>query len=478
MKGIRFVAVAALCALAGRASAQEPPPPGDDQELRQRLNELERRLDEQARELDALRARDPGQQPPGQTPASEKHPIEWAWKDGFYVHGEWGGAKYELRPIGRIQLDYRVFARNDPNEQIPHPVPEDQFLIRRARVGFSGAFGDFGFVLEADPDRGGIKLGVAYLQWQTFQELRVQLGHFRTPFALENGMMGTNQHPLLERSMIIGSGNAAAPGFSPGAMVWGTLAKAFSYYVSAQNRVDSNQQVTSDPLLGARLQLEVQDFMLGASGVMVRQGGGVQDSVTGLTPAQYRFFNAVSVEGQDLRGGVDVSWFHGPLFAMAEYAYLEQERRRVLGGRDGSPFAVQGAYVAAGFVFWGPDRDQPHALPLQNWTLLPDLDRPRKGRFAGAELVLRLEWMSLDDRNGGRGFEANGAASSPSRAAGAGNIKGTDARALSLGFNLFPIENVRFSVQWSHVRVGDHGRAPDDSSRWQEEVILRGQIDF
>jgi phosphate-selective porin len=329
-------------------------------------------------------------------------------------------------------------------------------------------------VFEVDPTRNQIPLGVCYMQWQSFEQARVRLGHFRTPFALENGMTGANQLPWLERSMAIGSGNALAPGFSPGVMLFGSFAGTFTYYVGAQNRVDSNNQVTSDPLLSARIQLDfASGFAIGASGLWVRQGGSPQESMTGVTPAQYRFFAPVTVQGHDLRGSVDVSFFHGPLFIIAEYGHGQQERRRAAaGGRDGAPFAVRGAYLGAGFVFWGPSAGRPHVRPFQNWTLFPDLDRPRLGRFAGAELIARVEWIDLDDRDGGRGTSA------PSRAADALDIKGCDARALTVGLNIFPIENVRVSVSWSHVRVGDSGRAPDDGSRHQDEVVLRGQLDF
>jgi phosphate-selective porin len=466
----RALAPALLLCLAAGAVGQEAPPADDT--LR-RLEALERRVEEQDRLIDELRAdADAPAPPPTDDPSAPT--LEVGWKDGLLLSGTVNGAPYEVRPIGRIQLDYRVFAHNDRNAQVPHPVPENRFLVRRARLGFSGRLSDFGFMFEVDPDRAGIPLGVFNFQWQRFEEVRVRFGHFRTPFALENGITGTNQLPWLERSMVIGSGNALAPGFSPGAMAFGTLAKTFSYYLSAQNRTDSSNQVTSDPLLGARLELTVSAFVFGASGVWTRQGGGLQDSVTGVTPAQHRFFAPVRVQGHDLRGSVDVSYFHGPFFVMAEYAYGEQERRRAItGGGDGSNFAVQGAYLGAGVVFWGPDATRPRGgAPFVGWRLLPDLDRPRLGRFRGAELIARVEWIDLDDRNGGRGSAA------PSRGADAADIRGCDARALTVGLNLFPIENVRFSAHWTRVRVGDSGRTPDAGSHYEDEVVLRAQLDF
>lgn len=467
----RRAALAALLllALSPLAAAQEPPAPDD---LQRRLDALEKRVQDQERTIEELRGKpaeepaadekpaadtpakpaDPEAPPPvngakGEAPKGEagekpsKPTFDWGWKDGIFIKGTIAeDVPFELRPIGRIQLDYRVFAPNDPNDEIPHAVPENQFLARRARIGFSGTISDFGFVFEVDPTRNQLPLGVFYFQWQAYHEARLRFGHFRTPFALENGMLGTNQLPWLERSMVIGSGNALAPGFSPGGMAFGTIAKTFSYYLAAQNRVDSNNQVTSDPLLSARLQLELGGLTLGGSCLWVRQGGTPQQSMTGFTPGQFRFFAPVLVQGHDVRGGVDAAFFTGPFFVMAEYGYGEQERRRVFGvGRSGSPFAVQGGYVGAGVVLWGPNKGVAHAKPFQNWTLLPDLDRPKLGRFAGAEVFARAEWIDLDDRNGGRSRNATGGVAVPSRAADAADIKGTEAKAVTLGINVFPI---------------------------------------
>lgn len=37
---------------------------------------------------------------------------------------------------------------------------------------------------------------------------------------------------------------------------------------------------------------------------------------------------------------------------------------------------------------------------------------------------------------------------------------------------------VRFSAQWSRVRVGDSGRTPHAGSHYEDEVVLRAQLDF
>ncbi len=477
---IRLVlaAVAVAFAWSPSVSAQEQPAPGAA-DLGARVQELERQLEEQRRLLDELRLELRRDAEPPPAVAAEEPAIThaWGWKDGVYLHGKIGELPYELRPIGRIQLDHRVHARTASNAAVPHAIPRSRFLVRRARIGFSGAISDFGFLMEVDTTRNGLPLGQFFFQYQRFELARLRFGHFRAPFAHENGVLGTNQLPFLERSMIIGSGNAAAAAFAPGAMVLGSVRKGLlSYWLAAQNQVDSNDTVTSDPMASARVETAFSGLVLGASATVMRHGDRSQQSITGVTPAQYRFFAPVDVRGWDQRYGLDVAFFHGPFFAMAEYALVHQEREKVLAsGEDGASFLVQGAYLGAGLIFWGPDDGAPHARPFESWRLLPDATRPRQGRFAGAELVARVEWIELDD---GRGRRFGAATAAPSRAANAQNIKGTDARAVTVGVNVFPVENVRLSLQWSRVRVGDQGRAAHDRTRYDDEVVMRAQLDF
>ncbi|MBI3723295.1 hypothetical protein HY251_04975 [bacterium] len=162
------VALAALAFLVTPARAQEkgdPPTPRSDAE---RLAELEKKVSEQQRELDALekdrKAKEkPIDEKPG-VPGEEKKEgrKDILFKDGFLLQGKLGGSEYEIRPRARIQLDYRAFPHAAVNDAFNQPVKQDQFLIRRARVGFGGKFNVFSFELDVDPTRNvptGLPLG-------------------------------------------------------------------------------------------------------------------------------------------------------------------------------------------------------------------------------------------------------------------------------------------------------------------------------
>src|SRR5205814_4730386 len=128
--------------------------------------------------------------------------------------GRVAGAEYVLRPVASIQLDYRAF---------PHEKPNDQFLMRRGDVGLVGQFGDFGFVLRVAPLRPGIPLVDFWVQWQAYEAFRVRVGHFYAPFSIDNGYQQDFRSDFIERPMALGSGAVISPDYRPGAEVLGSL---------------------------------------------------------------------------------------------------------------------------------------------------------------------------------------------------------------------------------------------------------------
>jgi hypothetical protein len=93
------------------------------------------------------------------------------------------------------------------------------------------------------------------------------------------------------------------------------------------------------------------------------------------------------------------------------------------------------------------------------------------------ELVCRLEWMSVGEARGGRKGQG-GAPAFPSLAPDADKIAGNDAKAFSVGLNLDPIENVRFMVDYVHLRIGDQARSEKAHSRFGDEFLFRAQLEF
>ncbi len=473
-------AAGALLLAAGAAFGQEA-------DAETRLDELERKVTEQQHEIEALERARAGAPRAGETGAAGESPrIEWRWNDGFYAEGEVGGTEYVLRPRARIELDYRAFPHSQVNLASPHPIPEDQFLVRRARVGFDGSFGAFGFWLEVDPVRGGLPLGNFWVQYQQFPELEVRLGHYKTPFEIDDGLVTESFADTIERAMVVGSGTTVAPSFRPGVEVFGNLlGGVLGYWLSAQNQADSSTVTTGDPLVCARLESGIESTLrVGVAGLFTRLGGPVQNSFAGKTPGQFQWFTPVSVRGWEQAYEVDVSLHRGPFWAIAEGIWAQQERRRVLAdGTDGTPLVTEGGYVTFGWKFFGPVRDAAglQGTPFAGWQLFSmDIEKKRNAPELGLEVVARLEWCEIEDARGGRRFTSatETTVARPSTAANAARVKGNDCKAVTIGLNFNPIENVRFMADYVHLRVGDQSRAERAHSRQADELLFRAELDF
>jgi hypothetical protein len=215
----RATAGLAIVLFGAAAGAQDPTQPEAD-----RLRELECKVEEQQRAIDELKQE--------QTAKNADTHTEWSWVEGFQVTGKLNGADYVLRPVAALQLDYRAF---------PHEKPADQFLVRRADVGFVGQFGDFGFMARVAPSRPGIPLSDAWLQWQTFEALRIRVGHIYAPFTIDNGYQQEFRADLVEAPMALGSGNVISPDYRPGGKLLGSLSDGlFKYWLALTNTLDTS----------------------------------------------------------------------------------------------------------------------------------------------------------------------------------------------------------------------------------------------
>jgi hypothetical protein len=456
---------------------------------RERIASLEGALAAQQLKIDALEKRVAAAPtvPSAVDEAKKTSPsapqFEWGYNEGFFVRGQIHDATYEIRPRARLQLDYRAFPHSSANDVYQQKPPQDEFLVRRARVGFDGSFTQyFAFDFEADPSRNSstqLLLGDFWFEFRPLaNELRFRFGHFKTPITLDDGMTSDLYLDMVERPMIVGSGNQLAPDFRPGAEVYGAFAGGvLKYWISCQNQPDSATVASGDPLSCARLASEFLGIELGVGGCWENRSGrpadkvapsGTQLGLSGQTPGQFQFFAPVQVRGWTERYEVDLSVYEGPLFARGELGYVKEERFRVLADHtNGTDLSVWGATGTFGFLFWAPvgKRDQPLAVPFQDWQFFSlDAIKRKNGRNVGLELVTRLEYVSFDYAR--------------SRHATDDQIAPNDCRAVSVGLNLFPIENVRFMADWVHLRIGDQARAEKAHSRFADEFLMRAQLEF
>jgi len=496
--GLASSLVLVLCAVASAQDAGAPGDPGTEKPKTEKpasrsaqLDELERRVAEQEKQLDALRASEateaPKTTPKDAVSAEEQPKLELGYKDGFFLKGKIFGGDYEVRPRAKIELDYRAFPHAAQNDLFLHPVPQDEFLLRRAWLGFSGRFSVFSFDLElnlAAPTT-QLLLGDFWFQYDGYDAFKVRFGHLRVPFGLEDGITPFMWTDTIERAMVIGSGQTVAPDLRPAVQVFGKLADGlFNYWFGAANQQDTNTAITGDPLAFARVESDVaKTVFVGASGLWTRLGGPVQSSFAGKTPGQFQFFAPVNVRGREQVYGVDAAIYRGPFWFAAEYVWAQQERQRVVaGGADGTPLITQGGYATVGYMFLGPPSDSkgPHKV-FEGWQLFSgDIERKKAARNVGLEVLARFEWMSLDQARGGRHWTsvAKTTPALSSTAPDAASVKGDDAKGATLGLNLDAIENVRFMVDYIHLWFGDQTRAERPHSRQADELLFRAQLEF
>lgn len=470
----------ALLAAAGPALAQDGagdvpparPVEGAVPDAAKRIADLERKVEElerQGRKGEAPRIDEKAAVAAVGTANVPQFAIKY--NEGFVVHAKVNDQTFSFRPRGGVQLDYRAF---------PHAKPNDQFVLRRTKVGFDGAFGDFNYDIEAQPLRPNIPFIDAWLEWASFKEIKLRVGHFKTPFSLDNGVTLDFRTDFVERPMVVGSGNVVAPDYHPGGEVLGSIGDGLvNYWFAVQNQVDSSASVSGDPLMAARVEVNVGGFSIGTSAFWERLAG-IQTSFQGITPGQFQFFKPVSVHGWTQAYELDACFYAGPFWARSELVYAAQERRRCLADNsDGTELITQGAYGTIGFVFWGPAAGSPRpAAPFKDWELFSFTTEKKKNkRFVGAELVCRFEWISIDDARDGRKGQA-GVPATTSTAANADKVRGNQATAFWLGLNVSPIENVTFMANYVHLRIGDQARAEGPHAREADEFLFRAQLDF
>ncbi|HZV01397.1 MAG TPA: porin [Planctomycetota bacterium] len=475
---------AVLVASFGSARAQE-----QVKSDAERLADLEKKLAEQQKQLDDLKAHEKPKaiDEKGAVQQAQNQSFDWGYNDGFYVKGDINGAGYMIRPHARLQLDYRAFPYSSKNLAYNNAVPEDQFLVRRARVGFLGNFGPFEFMFDADPIRSPLPIADFWFQWHQIDEFQIRFGSFKAPFDFDDSQTSDLYLDMVERPIPTGSGNQITPDYRIGAEVFGRVADGlFSYFFSVVNQPDSNTVQDGDPLYTARVQTEIKGFEAGIGALAARLGTGgpkgFANSFTGATPAQYVFFAPVSVRGWEQAILGDAAFYYGPGFISGGYAYAQQARERVAAdGTSGTPLVTQGGWVTVGWMLMGPITPGPHPIPFKDWEFFSmELQKKRNARNCGLELVFRMETMDIRDARGGRRFTsaAETTVATPSTSATALKVKGNQCQAGTIGLNFYPNENVKFMFDYVHLHLGDRLRAERAHSNEADEILLRAQLEF
>lgn len=382
------------------------------------------------------------------------------------------GKDVTLEIRGKLQLDWRQF---DPQ------IDEDRFDFRTARVGLKGDLTKhFDYEIERAVEQEG-KFGEwkdVYLNWSTFDILRVKAGRFKMPFGLEQNT-GATDVDFAYRSL---ASSTIAPARDRGVMAYGELGR-LGYEVGLFDDDGDNGELKEPqfveagedlkdvgPSFAVRLTgdlfraLPVPNKLKSANFGVAYTNASVPEGLNSLRGQSVwgteDFFEPVYVKGRRQRLGAQFDWTPGPAGLKAEWM---QSREQRLGqsnrNEDLSDFIGTGWYVSGTWFVTGEDKD--------------DNVNPRNPIFQGGigaiEIGARYDQLEFSSANN------TGAAFTNPRADPL--LANTD-QVWTFGVNWLLNRWVRVITNAIHEEFADPSRSPDPgiSSFWSG--LLRLQIVF
>jgi phosphate-selective porin OprO/OprP len=311
--------------------------------------------------------------------AAQDKPVKkgFVWDDRpTIVFGE--DVNIELK--GRAQFDWR---RYDPE------VNEETFDLRTVRFGLQGKLTrhfdweierEVAKFAEIEGDEEKWQFGDwkdVYLDWTSFDAVRIKAGRFKMPFGLEQT---TSVSDLDFAYRTLGSVKIA-PGRDTGVMAYGELLEGSLLYeagvfdddgdngeLESERFIEEGQDLEDiGPSFAARIvgepfrRLPVHDRLKGAELGIAFTSSNVPEGLNSLQGEEvwgYNFFDRVYVNGRRQRIGLQFDWSPGPTGFRGEWM---QSREQRLGqsnrNEDLSDFIGTAWYTSATWLVTGEDKD-------------------------------------------------------------------------------------------------------------------------
>ncbi|MBI5582410.1 MAG: hypothetical protein HY892_01170 [Deltaproteobacteria bacterium] len=365
-----------------------------------------------------------------QTAADQE--VKTIYDEGFYLKGK----DDQLRISGWLQGDARWFLDSDNHDN-------DTFLIRRARFDVRGVLeDDWAYRLYATfiGERNGV-LQEGWLEYKKYPSFRVRAGQVFEPFSLE-AIYSALWTDFMERAVIV---NSVSPQEDIGVMIFGKFwDNRVEYGIGAFNGQGRNREAVVDdkdltgrlvfsPFLHSSSLAALKKLSFGGS---YGTGNNKQD-LSGFdlrTEATTTFLDiqtGVNQDGRLTRWGVELDYALGPFGMKSEY--ITSRFDDVVRGTAKTYYEQRGAYLTAGYVLTGEDW-------AQNATVKPKRNfDPSKGGWGAFQLLGRYQYIETDDNIIKSGFAV-----------------GTDkAQTVTLGLNWYWNRHVRFQLNYSYSWFDD-----------------------
>jgi len=342
----------------------------------------------------------------------------------------------EPKLTGRLHLDAALY--DDDKTTLDNGV-----LIRRARLGVSGSFGDgFGYHFEYNFADNSLSAADQILTYSNLGPGTLKLGHFKVPFGL-NEQTSSNSISFIERTM----GTEAFVDSRKIGVGYEQFASNYGYQLMAYTRGAGDDNAEGDEPIGFAGRF-VFNPLTGEQGTihlglaLAYQSTDDDNEVrfrsrpearAGGTPRLVNtgFIDSVS---STLKMGLEAAWVTGPFWLEGEYIRTDVSRKDGFSDVDFSAWHIQSGYVFNGVRPYRGGRFR---------TVKSNNDR------AAWEVAVRYSTINLND----------------------GPINGGEENNITLGLNVYPSDNVRFMA---NVIVADQKDTGDKPTVF----ALRGQVNF
>jgi phosphate-selective porin len=473
-----------------QADSHKDPQPADEiEELKVKVNQLEKLVEQQQRLLMAMEKRlgdvegkgSTAEQTPAKSIADAKvtdsppinsrslngkpSPVTTSkahkenlndiplagWSNHPFLQNAEGTAT--LNFTGGAQLDYRGYQTGEH--------PPDTFLIRRMRLGVEGKLAkyfDYRILAEL-ADTKGTLVRDAFISIHHSDKFQLRFGQFKQPFGQEE-LLAYSNLDFVERSMA----DNLVPSRSPGIMAFGFLNKGtVEYYVGAFNGKGIQTPNNNDTPEGSvRLRFTpwknkqgsmFKNFAFGGAFTSGRDENG--ESIVGSTESRsFTFYKPELVNGQITRANGEVSWILRQAAIRAEYDQVNQEREGLGVNGVNLPGVVAKAFMTQfTYVLTGEHKGENGAV-LPNRNLFGD-DGNATG-FGAWELKARFARLQIAD----------------------GTAKSNHAESIYFGANWYLNRFVKYVLDFGIERFNDPLRSPSPKDKNYFVTLSRIQFSF
>lgn len=378
------------------------------------------------------------------------------WKEALRI--ETADGKFKFQIGGRVHNDW-IFVVDDGDERPPTAEidePNTRVLFRRARLYLSGTiYENLEFKFEYDMAGGDADFKDVYAALKEIPFIgRVQAGHFKEPFSLEE-LTSSNHITFMERSVA----NAFAPSRSTGLMIGNHCEKVATWAVGVFRDADDygdddNEGTGSDWAFTGRVTVcplyDDEGKTVVHLGVAASHrnpnGDQVQLQVRPEIRTRNEFINTgvLPAEAVNLFGG-EAAVVVGPFSAQAEYILTVIDEDTI----DATNPRYYGWYVEAGFFVTGENRRyDPQRGAFTR--VRPAKNLGEDGGFGAVEIAARMSQIDLNDR--------------------AVSTDTGEMTSFTLGTNWYLNPNARVMVNWVH--------ADRDRAEPYDFLGMRFQVDF